>query len=81
MADIMAPQQLDPGSARAEEFEVFACDAEPLEVPFHGQRGRNKKEEAKLLKVGKEKTGHGAPKPVKNVSQGGGKPPRAVRQK
>ena len=78
--DVMTEQQLDCGSARPEEFEVLPADAAPPETPAHGQRGRTRAEERKLLSYGKQKTGS-APKRVKVVSQGPVKPTRAVRQK
>ena len=78
--EVMNEQQMDPGSARPEEFEVLAADAAPLETPFHGQHGKNKAEERELLSQGKPKNGS-APKRVKVISQGQGKPTRAVRPK
>ena len=62
LADVMTPQQLDPGLARANEFTVGSSTGD---LPGHAQCGRNAKEYASVKAQSPGFTGENvAPKPV-----------------
>jgi len=60
----LTPNQQNPYAARPEDFEVASPNApSAMEVPAHGQRGDNAREEDRLL-AERRATGKGAPLPT-----------------
>lgn len=66
----LTPQQSNPGSARATDFEVRPYS--PMATPFHNQRGRTKAEQARMIREGLNTLGKSptADIPERNIAGG-----------